>query len=83
VDAKLKGKKIFFSDGQLLKALRRAGFDGFCRSIFCHTFCHTLVICGCKKGFADANFRALVKADFGTFCCDSETDKAINRQYPA
>jgi hypothetical protein len=67
---KIEGKENLFFDGQSLKALRHAGFDGFCRSFFCHTFCHTLVICVCKKGSADANFRPLFKADFGIFYSD-------------
>jgi hypothetical protein len=56
VGANFEGKKIFFPFRESLKALRRAGFDGFCRSIFCHTFCHTSAICRRKKGFANALF---------------------------
>jgi hypothetical protein len=83
VGAKFEGKKIFFPFRESLKALRRAGFDGFCRSIFCHTFCHTSAICRRKKGFTDANFRALHKANFGMYYGNSEADSAANRQYPA
>ena len=79
----LRERKSFFPFRESLKALRRAGFDGFCRSIFCHTFCHTSAICRRKKGFTDANFRALRKANFGMYYGDSEADSAANRQYPA